>query len=154
VFSFLQISSSKHSTHLDHIATLIISSHQTLGPLSVLFPSDFFTKTLYKSRPNPHFNIILPTTPRPPKCSKTTTTIHTVNRQQLHTRQLKTSNKTHEKNYNFTTCRKAKNTQAREYFVQFLNHWNYICEIWYGGNYRNTWILVGFFDIMLVSQRL
>ena len=32
---------------------------------------------------------------------KTTTTIHTVNQQQLYTRQLKTSNSTHEKNQNF-----------------------------------------------------
>ena len=44
MFSFLQNSAPKHPTHLDQIATLIISSPQTLGPLSVLFPSDFFTK--------------------------------------------------------------------------------------------------------------
>ena len=48
MFSFFQISSSNHSTHLDQIPTFILSSHQTLGPLSVLFPSDFFIKTLYK----------------------------------------------------------------------------------------------------------
>ena len=63
MFSFLQISSSNHSTHLDQIPTFILSSHQTLGPLSVLFPSNFFIKTLYTSRPKPHFNIILPSTP-------------------------------------------------------------------------------------------
>ena len=50
---------------------------------------------------------------------KTTTTIHTVNQQQLHTRQLKTSNKTHETNQN-TTCKNGKNTQVREYCVQLL----------------------------------
>ena len=48
MFSFLQFSSSKHSTYIDQIPTLILFSHQTLGPLSVLFPSDFFIKTLYK----------------------------------------------------------------------------------------------------------
>jgi len=32
----------------------------------------------------------------------------------------KTNNKTHETNYNFTTCTKGKNTQARQYCVQFL----------------------------------
>ena len=69
MFSFIQIFSKKHSTHLVQIATLIISSHQNLGPLSVLFPSDFFIKTLYTSRPNPHFNIIIPSTPGPPKYS-------------------------------------------------------------------------------------
>ena len=65
MFSFLQISSSKLSTHLDQIPTLILSSHQTLGPLSVLFPSDIFIKTLYTPRPNPHFNIILPSNSGP-----------------------------------------------------------------------------------------
>ena len=50
---------------------------------------------------------------------KITTTIHTTNRQQLNTRQLKISNNTHETNQN-TTCTKGKNTQAREYCVQFL----------------------------------
>ena len=69
MFSFLQISSSKHSTHLGQNATLIISSHQTLGPLSVLFPSDFFIKTLYTPRPNRHFNNKLPSNSRPPKSS-------------------------------------------------------------------------------------
>ena len=49
---------------------------------------------------------------------KTTTTIHTANQQQLHTRQLKTSN-TCETNYN-TTCTEDKNTQVREYCVQFI----------------------------------
>ena len=49
-----------------------------------------------------------------------TTTIHTANQQQLHTRQLKTSNNTHETNQNFTTFTKGKNTQARQYCVQFL----------------------------------
>ena len=47
-----------------------------------------------------------------------TTTIHTVNQQQLPKRQLKTRNKTPETNYN-TTCTKGKNTQARESCVQF-----------------------------------
>ena len=50
---------------------------------------------------------------------KITTTIHTVNQLQLHTRQLKTSNKPHETNQN-TTCTKGKNTQVRQYCVQFL----------------------------------
>ena len=54
---------------LTNFPTLILSFHQSLVPLSVLFPSDFFTKTLYTSRPNPHFNIILPSTPGSPKCS-------------------------------------------------------------------------------------
>ena len=40
------------------------------------------------------------------------------NKQQLHTRQLKTSNHTNETNYN--TCTKGKNTQVRQYCVQFL----------------------------------
>ena len=44
-----------------------------------------------------------------------------VNQQQLHKRQLKTSNKTHETNQNFTAFTKGKNTQAREYCVQFLH---------------------------------
>ena len=48
---------------------------------------------------------------------KITTTIHTVNQQQLHTRQLKASNKTHETNQN-TTCTEGKNTQARQYCTQ------------------------------------
>jgi len=69
VFSFLQISSSKHSTHLDQFATLIITSHQNLGPLSVLFPSDLFIKTLNKPRPNRHINNILPSKSGPPKYS-------------------------------------------------------------------------------------
>jgi len=69
VFSFLQISSSNHSTHLDKISTLILFSHQTLGPLSVLFPSDLSIKTLYTSRLNRHFNNILPSNSGPPKCS-------------------------------------------------------------------------------------
>ena len=43
---------------------------------------------------------------------KTTATIHTANQQQLHTRQLKTSNNTHDAYYN-TACTKGKNTQAR-----------------------------------------
>ena len=55
------------------------------------------------------------------------TTIHTrqlqqytrPNQQQLHTIQLKTSNNTCETNYN-TTCTEGKNSQAREYCVQFL----------------------------------
>ena len=79
---------------LTNFPTLILSSHQPLGPLSVLFPSDFFMKALYTPRPNPnfniisvlfpsdffiktlytprptpHFNIILHSTPGPPKCS-------------------------------------------------------------------------------------
>ena len=49
-----------------------------------------------------------------------TTTIHTAKQQQLHTRQIKTSKNTHETNQNFTTCTKGKNTQTREYCVQFL----------------------------------
>ena len=49
----------------------------------------------------------------------TTTTIHTVNQQQLHVIQLKTSNKTHETNQN-TTCTEGKNTQVIEYCVRFL----------------------------------
>ena len=65
----LRFLTSKHSTQLDKIPTLILPSHQPLGTLSVLFPSDFFIKTLYKPRPNPHSNIILPSTPGPPKCS-------------------------------------------------------------------------------------
>jgi hypothetical protein len=44
----------------------------------------------------------------------TTTTIHTANQQQLHTTQLKTSNKTYETNWN-TTYPKGKNAQVREY---------------------------------------
>jgi len=50
---------------------------------------------------------------------KTTTTIHTRQLQQLHTRQLKTSNNTHDTNYN-TTCTEGTNTQARQYWVQFI----------------------------------
>ena len=50
---------------------------------------------------------------------KTTTKIHTVNQQQLYTRQLKTSNNTHDTNYN-TTCTEGKNSQARQYCVQFI----------------------------------
>ena len=42
-----------------------------------------------------------------------------VNQQQLHTRQLKTNNKPPETSYN-TTCTKGKNTQAKQYCVQFL----------------------------------
>jgi len=42
------------------------------------------------------------------------------NQQQLHTRQLNTSNNTQETNWNFTTCKKGKNTQARQYCVQFI----------------------------------
>jgi len=42
-----------------------------------------------------------------------------VNQQQLHTRQLKTSNKPPETSYN-TTCTRVKNTQAKQYCVQFL----------------------------------
>jgi len=42
-----------------------------------------------------------------------------VNQQQLHKRQLKSSNETPETNYN-TTCTKGKNTQWREYCVQFF----------------------------------
>ena len=49
-----------------------------------------------------------------------TTTIHTANQQQLHTRQLKTINNTHETNYNFTTCTKGKNTPATQHWVQFI----------------------------------
>ena len=49
---------------------------------------------------------------------KTTTTIHTANQQQLHTTDLKTSNKTHDTNYN-TTCTKGTNTQVRQHCVQF-----------------------------------
>jgi len=54
---------------LTNLPTLILPSHQPLGPLSVLFPSDFFIKTFYTPRPNPHFNIILPSTSWHPKCS-------------------------------------------------------------------------------------
>jgi len=50
---------------------------------------------------------------------KTTTTIHTANQQHLHTRQLETSNNTHDTNYN-TTCTKGTNTQAKQYCVQFI----------------------------------
>ena len=53
----------------NQIPTLILSSNQSLGPLSVLLTSDFFIKTLYTFRPNPHFNIILPSIPEPAKCS-------------------------------------------------------------------------------------
>ena len=69
MFSFLQISSSKQSTHLDQIPTLILSSHQPLGPLSVLFPSDLFIKTLNTPRQNNHLNIILPSNLGSPKFS-------------------------------------------------------------------------------------
>ena len=41
-----------------------------------------------------------------------------VNQRQLHTRQLKTSYKTHETNQN-RTCTKGKKTQVRQYCVQF-----------------------------------
>jgi hypothetical protein len=55
------------------------------------------------------------------------TTIHTrqlqqyarPNQQQLHKRQLKTSNNRHETNWN-TTCTKGKITPVRQYCVQFL----------------------------------
>ena len=60
--------------------------------------------TIYKDNYNTH---------------KTTTTIHTANQQQLYTRQLKTSNNTCETNQN-TTCTTGKNTQVREYCVQFI----------------------------------
>ena len=52
---------------------------------------------------------------------KITTTIQTANQQQLHIRQLKTSNNTHETNqkfYNMYT--KGKNSPARQHCVQFL----------------------------------
>jgi len=42
--------------------------------------------------------------------NKTTITIHTVNQQQLHRSQLKTSNRPPETSYN-TACTKGKNTQ-------------------------------------------
>jgi len=45
---------------LTNFPPLILYSHQPLGPLSVLFPSDFFIKTLFTPRPNRHFNNILP----------------------------------------------------------------------------------------------
>jgi len=48
------------------------------------------------------------------KYTRQLTSIHTANQQQLHTRQLKTSNNTHETNYNFTTCTEGKNTQAKK----------------------------------------
>ena len=51
-----------HVQALTNFPTLILSSHQTLGPLNVLFDSNFFITTLYTSRPNPRFNIILPST--------------------------------------------------------------------------------------------
>ena len=54
---------------------------------------------------------------------KTTTTIHTANQQQLHTRQLKTNNNTHETNKNFTTYTKGKkhpNKSKNTHCVQFL----------------------------------
>ena len=83
MFSFLQISSSKHSTHLAKIPTLILSSHQPLGPLSVLFPSDFFIKTLYTPSQNPHLNIIFPSTPGTPKCSLSFKFVHQIPVQDL-----------------------------------------------------------------------
>ena len=78
MFSFLQISSSKHSTNLDQIPTLILSSHQPLGPLSVLFPSDFFIKTHYMPRQNTYFNIILPSNLGSPKCSVSFKFLHQI----------------------------------------------------------------------------
>ena len=57
---------------------------------------------------------------RPNNTHKITTTIHTAKQQQLHTRQFKTSSNTHETSKNFTTCTKGKNTQARQFCVQFL----------------------------------
>ena len=42
-----------------------------------------------------------------------------VNEQQLHIRQLKIINKTHKTNW-IRTCTKGKNTQVRQYCVQFL----------------------------------
>jgi len=66
---------------------------------------------------------------------KTTTTIYTANQQQLHTRQLKTSNNTHDTNYN-TTCTKGTNTQARQYCVQFIVITYLVCShrLQYGRN--------------------
>jgi len=83
VFSFAQISSSKHSTHLDKIPTLILSSHQTLGSLSVLFPSDFLIKTLYMPRQNTLINIILPSNLGSPKCSVSFKFLHQIPVQEL-----------------------------------------------------------------------
>jgi len=67
---------------------------------------------------------------------KTTTTIHTRqlqqytqdNQQKLFTRQLKTSNNTRETNYN-TTCTKGKNTQARQYCIQFIVIVHFLCKL-------------------------
>ena len=60
-----------------------------------------------------------------------------VNQQQLHKRQLKTCNKTHETNQNFTTCTKGKNTQAREYCV--------LCKVYSINFYVNTTFSTFFF---------
>ena len=78
MFCFLQISLSKHSTRLDQIPTLILSSHQPLGTLSVLFPLDFLIKTLYMPRQNTHFNIILPSNLGSPKCSVSFNFLHQI----------------------------------------------------------------------------
>jgi len=45
---------------------------------------------------------------------KITTTIHTANQQQLHTRQLKTSNNTHETNYDGSQYRRIKHFERLE----------------------------------------
>jgi len=50
---------------------------------------------------------------------KSTTTIHTVNQQQLPKRQLKTSNKTPETNYS-TTCTKGKMPKLDSTVYSFL----------------------------------
>ena len=63
---------------LTYFSTLIVSSQQPLGPLSSLFPSNFFIKTIYTSRPNPQFNIILPSTPGIPKCSLSFKFLHQI----------------------------------------------------------------------------
>ena len=76
--SIPQISSSKHSTQLDKIPTLILSSHQTLGSLNVLFPSDFFIKTHYMPKQNTQFNIIFPSSLGSTKCSVSFKFLHQI----------------------------------------------------------------------------
>ena len=83
MFSFLQISSSEHSRYLDKIPSLILSSNQPLGPLSDLFPSDFFIKIPYMPRRNTHFNIILPSNVGSPKCSVSFKFLHQIHVQAL-----------------------------------------------------------------------
>ena len=65
--------------------------------------------------PNTDFQPAVQCTHSTTNTHKITTTTHMANQQQLHTRQLKTSNHTHETHQNFTTS-----TKAREYCVQFI----------------------------------